>query len=238
MLHAVGVTSVAMSSAVNTLISISRKTAMPAIRRILVAIKDLRSISRPALRKAAQIATACHAQVELYHCMTTPLYMDRIYDHQKGLKTTEREMRQDALRRLERIAATLRLPGLKITAAAEWDYPAYDAIVRRALHIKADLIVASAHAGPHLLPGFLRLTDWELVRLSPVPLLLIKNPRPYHRPAVLVAVDPTHAFAKPLQLDKPQPARQPARGPRLCTPVVRCFILWRAGQHGLCHQAS
>jgi universal stress protein E len=174
---------------------------MPAISRILVAIKDPRSISRPAVRKAAQIATACHAQLELFHCLTTPLYMDPVYEGQKGLKTTERELRQDALRRLERIAATIRQPGLKITAAADWDYPAYDAIVRRALRIKADLIVASVHAGPHLLPGLLRLTDWELVRLSPVPLLLIKNPRPYHRPAVLVAVDPAHAFAKPLRLD-------------------------------------
>ena len=110
MLHAVGVTSVAMSSAVNTLISISRKTAMPAIRRILVAIKDLRSISRPALRKAAQIATACHAQVELYHCMTTPLYMDRIYDHQKGLKTTSAKcakMRCAGWRELRRPCACL-----------------------------------------------------------------------------------------------------------------------------------
>jgi len=85
--------------------------------------------------------------------------------------------------------------------AAEWDYPVYEAIVRRALRIEADLIVVSRHAGRHIAPWMLRMTDWELVRLSPIPLLLVKNSHAYRHPAVLAAVDPTHAYAKPLQLD-------------------------------------
>jgi universal stress protein E len=52
------------------------------------------------------------------------------------------------------------------------------------------------------MPWLLRLTDWELVRLSPVPVLLVKNPHPYRHPAVLAAVDPGHAHEKPLKLDK------------------------------------
>jgi universal stress protein E len=40
-----------------------------------------------------------------------------------------------------------------------------------------------------------------LLRTSPVPVLLIKNGRPYRRPLTLAAVDPTHAHAKPLDLD-------------------------------------
>jgi len=50
-------------------------------------------------------------------------------------------------------------------------------------------------------PGLRRLADWELVRLSPVPVLLVRLPRPYHHPTILTAVDPSHAFAKPAQLD-------------------------------------
>jgi universal stress protein E len=39
------------------------------------------------------------------------------------------------------------------------------------------------------------------MRLSPVPLLIVKQPRLYHRPQVLAALDPNHAYAKPAQLD-------------------------------------
>jgi len=177
---------------------------MAAVRRILVAAKDLRETVRPLMRKAAQIAGACNAHLEIYHCLSDPLSPDFGFDTSQRLLGQERELRAHALQRLERIAVSLRQlrPGLKVSVAAEWDTPVYDAIVRRALKIKADLIVAAGHHGAHMLPGLLRLTDWELVRSSPVPLLLIKNPKPYRRPAILVAVDPAHAFSKPLRLDQ------------------------------------
>ena len=177
---------------------------MPTVRRILVAVNDMRSAANPVVRKAAQIASACNARLEIYHCLSEPLMIDITFDAAQGLAGLQRDLRQHALHRLERIAASIRQrqPGVKVTVAAEWDAPAYDAIVRRAHKIKADLIVAAAHSGTHVLPSLMRLTDWELVRLSPVPLLLVKNPRPYRRPAILVAVDPSHTFSKPVQLDK------------------------------------
>jgi universal stress protein E len=96
----------------------------------------------------------------------------------------------------------LRAHSIKVSVSAEWDHPAHEAIIRRARAIKADLIVASLHSGRHRVPWLLRLTDWELVRLSAVPVLLVKNPHPYRHPAILAAIDPTHAHEKPLQLDK------------------------------------
>lgn len=175
---------------------------MPAIRRILVAVRALDAKSLPAVLKAAQIARACGAQVELYHGLDTPVYADLDGAGDITLPDLQRDLQQRAVHRLEEIADRLRQHSLKVSVCAEWDFPAYEAIVRRALRIKADLIVASAHAGRHRLPSLMRLTDWELVRLSPVPVLLVKNPHPYRHPAVLAAVDPTHAFAKPLHLDK------------------------------------
>jgi len=174
---------------------------MMTIRRILVAVKDLRPGPHPVVRKAAQVAAACKAQLELYHCISEPLPVDVGFDGSRGLQNLESDLRERALQRLERLAAAVRGKGLKVSVEAGWDSPAYDAIVRRALKIKADLIVATAHSGSHVLPALMRLTDWELVRLSPIPLLLVKNSRPYRHPVVLVAVDPTHAFAKPLKLD-------------------------------------
>ena len=51
-------------------------------------------------------------------------------------------------------------------------------------------------------PGLLRLPDWELLRLSPVPVLLVKKPEPYRHPTVLTALDPAHASGKPAELDE------------------------------------
>jgi universal stress protein E len=47
----------------------------------------------------------------------------------------------------------------------------------------------------------LKLTDWDLLRFSAVPVLLVKSKRAYRHPVVLAAVDPAHAFAKPAKLD-------------------------------------
>jgi universal stress protein E len=175
---------------------------MPAIRRILVAVKDLHAKLHPAALKAAQLARACGAELHLFHTVAAPLYEDLYTQGNQSLEGLQRDLRQQALQRLEVIADQLRQHSMKVSVAAEWDYPVYEAIVRRALRIKADLIVVSRHAGRHTAPWILRMTDWELVRLSPIPLLLVKNSHAYRHPVVLAAVDPTHAYAKPLQLDK------------------------------------
>src|SRR5271167_1451311 len=175
---------------------------MPAIRRILVTVKELNGKPLPAVLKAAQLARGYGAELELFHALTSPLYSDPILVRSQGLDSLEQDLLQKALRRLEAIADRLRMHGIKVKVSAEWDYPAHEAIIRRAQAIKADLIVAARHASKHRMPWLLQLTDWELVRLSPVPVLLVKNPRPYRHPAVLAAIDPSHAHEKPLQLDK------------------------------------
>lgn len=134
--------------------------------------------------------------------MAAPVYVDVAVTTVQRLSSLEYELRQNALRRLEAIADKLRRHSIKVTVSAAWDYPAHEAVIRRAQAIKADLVVASLHSGRHRLPWLLRLTDWELVRLSPIPLLLVKNPHPYRRAAVLAAIDPVHAHGKPLRLDK------------------------------------
>lgn len=174
---------------------------MPAINRILVAVRELDGNPLPAVLKAAQLVRAYGAQLELFHGLTTPLYTDPVMAGERELVSLEQDLRQKARRRLEAIADRLRVHSIKVSISAEWDYPAHEAIIRRAQAIKADLIVASIHSGRHRTPWLIRLTDWELVRMSPVPVLLVKNPHPYRHPVVLAAIDPAHAHEKPLKLD-------------------------------------
>ena len=174
---------------------------MPTIRRILVAVKDPTSKSLPAVMKAAQLARAWGAELELFHGIATTNYTDIFSLKNASLVDLERAMCAQQLSMLERIAARLRYHAIDVTISAEHDFPAYEAIVRQACLIKADLIVAECHAGRRVAPWFLHLTDWELLQHSPLPVLLVKSSRPYRRPVVLAAIDPAHAFSKPTRLD-------------------------------------
>ncbi|MEO8315269.1 MAG: universal stress protein [Pseudomonadota bacterium] len=170
--------------------------------RILVAVKNPRSrASSPAVKKAAQIARACGAELQLFHAVTAPVFVDMLVFQNKSLAAFDKDQRVDALRRLEVIAERLRSEGTRVSTAVTIDFPAYEAIIRQASSARSDLIVVEAHEG-HKVPWLLRLTDWELLRHSALPVLLVKNSRPYRHPVVLAAVDPTHAFAKSSRLDE------------------------------------
>ena len=174
---------------------------MRRVRRILVAVKDPWAKSLPAVRKAAQIAHATGAELELFHSIADAVYIDALGSATQNVAAFESASRDRYVERLEAIAAPLRRHGLEVRTAAEWDYPIYESVVRHAQTTKADLIVVERHATRHVAPWLLRFTDWELLRLSPVPVLLVKSPRAYRRPVILAAVDPSHAFAKPSGLD-------------------------------------
>lgn len=172
------------------------------IHRILVAIKDPAAKSHAPLAKAAVIAAALDAPLQLFHAINIPVYPDLGAVNGLPLPQIEQRQRQTYLQQLEDIAAPLRRRGLVVSTAVEWDFPVHEAIIRGAAHFGASLIVTGDHPTAHHVPWLLRYTDWELLRLSPTPVLLIKNPRPYRRPVILAALDPTHAFDKPAALDE------------------------------------
>ena len=51
---------------------------MHSIRRILVAVKDPTAKSQPAVMKAAQLARALGAELELFHSISTPFYVEHL----------------------------------------------------------------------------------------------------------------------------------------------------------------
>jgi universal stress protein E len=174
---------------------------MRPIRRILLAIKDPSAKSLPALDKAVQLARAFGASLELFHAIGTHVYtgFDLEGDDLAEVKNTHLVQ---TLAKLEAIAQPVREQLVPVRTAAEWDYPPHEAIVRHALRTQADLVIAECHAGPRRMPLLMHLTDWELLRFSPAPVLLVRTPKPYRKPVILAAVDPTHANAKPARLDE------------------------------------
>jgi len=175
---------------------------MSRIRRILVAIKDPWRRSLPEVRKAAQLAHALGARVQLFHALSNPLYIDAAEATGVSLVSLERTEHARVAKRLEMLARRLKKIGIRAESSVHWDFPPHEAVIRAARHFGTDLIVAECHATPHHLAWLLRFTDFELLRLAPVPVLLVKTRRTYDHPAVLAAVDPSHAYSKPLKLDR------------------------------------
>ena len=174
---------------------------MRAIRRILVAVSELRPARQAPLALAARIARGCGAELELFHSLSAPVYAETLLGGNRTLPAYAREAHEQATARLERLAESLRGPQLRVTVHTDWDYPPFEAIVRRALSTRAGLIVA-ARRGHHRFRALMGYTDWELLRASPVPVLLTRSRRADRRHKVLAAVDPRHTHAKPAALDR------------------------------------
>jgi universal stress protein E len=175
------------------------------VRRILVALRNDLRAPRGALRKAAALARANGARIELFHAINEPTALDALrrgwMKGEPGRKVIA-TVAERAEKHLARLASHGDLAGLKVTCHASWDFPPHEAIIRRATATDADLILASVQ--PKSVGGRLLLanTDWELIRHSPCPVLLIKSSRPWRKPAVIAAIDPFHAHEKPAALDR------------------------------------
>ncbi|MFO1427786.1 MAG: universal stress protein [Steroidobacteraceae bacterium] len=172
------------------------------IRRILLAVRDTEQVPAAALAKAAAIARGTGAALELFHVIGEPLLRPR---GRRAQQQAPAQVRNQVLaehrERLVALAASREFAGLDVQCAAEWDFPPYEGIVRRALETGADLVIAQLQKHPLLSRALLAHADWELVRTCPCPLLLVRSRTPYKRPLILAAVDPLHERDKPARLD-------------------------------------
>jgi len=172
-----------------------------AIKRILVAVKEVGDTWSPALAKATQIARATGAQIELFHCVDTALTLEQLARYEDGIDEFERNQRRSWEEGLERLACKVRSHGVHVSFSAPVDYPVHEGIVRQTRRFHADLIVTDAHPGTNFAAGLLQEVNWELVRLSPAPLLIVRQPMLYSHPVILAALDPSQTHSKPTALN-------------------------------------
>jgi universal stress protein E len=168
-------------------------------KSIVVAVRDPSARKQLAVQKAARIAARSGAKLTLFHAFSTPYPVPRALpmDSAGILAAIEKERRHQ----LQAIAKPLRATGLKVHCEVAWDFPPAEAVVRHVLATRPDLLVAESHRHSTVARWFLANTDWELIRECPCPVWFVKSPRFAKRPLFLVAVDPTHARAKPSRLD-------------------------------------
>lgn len=179
-----------------------RVTAGPvAVRRILVVVDPTAGASQAAVDKAARIAAACGAALELYIC-------DVEQDIPEGWAGSSRigeyrEMRrQQFLGELNGMAAQVGRGGLKVSVACEWHAPLEEGIGHHVIRTRPDLVVkgTSRHATASRVA--LTRTDWNLIRQVPASLLLVGSQPWQAKPRLAVAVDPGSNADHPLHMDE------------------------------------
>ncbi len=173
-------------------------------KRILVAVRGIEGFSSATLRKVAALARSSGGSVELCHAITEPELIETVWRDRSGrpAEVIFQTIESKTNSRVSRLAHTGPLAHIRVAVHSTWDNPTYEAIIRRALTIAADLVVVEApRYGPELRP-FLRHTDWQLILHCPCSVLLIRSPGRYDRSQVLVAVDPLHAADESAELER------------------------------------
>lgn len=170
-------------------------------RRILVII-DPTADEQPALARAARLAKAFGASLELFVCDYDQSLASLPHFEPKAVERARRSVLDRHLAMLEELRAPLVKEGLSVDIDARWGQPIHRGIVEKAVETKPMLLVKDTHEHPVLRRTLFSNTDWNLIRSCPVPLLLVKPREIGAAPKVLAAVDPLHERDKPADLDR------------------------------------
>jgi universal stress protein E len=170
-------------------------------RKILVCIEFPGERDQPVLKRAAGIAQHTGAKLTLFHSdlaqlTVVPGFPSAVVREDANAKLAR------SREALQKLAAPLRRRGLKVELKCAWDAPPHEAIVREVLRSKPDLVVAGSRRRAFGARLFLTNTDWQLIRECPVPLLFVKQNKPWRSVRVMAAIDPLHPRGGSSRLDR------------------------------------
>ena len=154
----------------------ARSGRMEKLTSILVVV-DPADESRNVVAKAMVLARHFRARLELFLCESERAYwLRRTYDPM-GVQEANQASVAAGLQYLDSIRRSV-AEDVPISMHVATSSPLYEAIVRRVLEVRPDLVIKSA-AGHHPMQRFtLDANDWQLARTCPVPLMLTRG-RPW-----------------------------------------------------------
>ena len=173
---------------------------MREIKKILSVI-DPTVEAQPAMHRAAWLAKASGAELELLVCYYNEyLSGDRLFDS-PSLEKARAEVIANQEKHLEELAEPVRQTGVVVTTSAVWDHPLHEGIVRHAVETAADIVFKDTHHHSAVARALLTNTDWNLIRTCPTPLWLVKPHDFDETPVFVAAIDPLNQHDKPAALD-------------------------------------
>jgi universal stress protein E len=171
------------------------------LQKIMVAIKPWDRGLPLAAAHAQQLARAADARIELVSTVFDAAVGAGCERGDEAARKTHQRTIAAARVELERLAGSMRAWGAAVTTRIVWGAPPYEAILAAAEEWGADLLVVGAHERATL-HARLTDTDWQLMRRTRCPLLLVKGASFDGYRTILAAVDPLHAHDEPLGLDR------------------------------------
>jgi nucleotide-binding universal stress UspA family protein len=157
--------------------------------KTILAATDFSRSATVAVRRAAQIAHATGARLELMHVLPAEPSPTSWTALRSTFGFDATRARDDAMNRLQRAAGRA---GADLAAPVELHLAeggAHAAIASRAVAIDADLVVVGAHGENFVLDVFVGTTAQRVLRASPVPVLVVRYAPIYRYEQVLIATD-------------------------------------------------
>jgi universal stress protein E len=169
------------------------------IQRVL-AVTDLRAVEQPAVEKAARLAAAYGASLELYACDDCES-VPASWAGGSTLAQYRSVVRERRIAVLQEIAAPLRARGLDVSVTYEGLVPTAEALVIHAIRTGVNLVVKATGRSR---AGRSTANEADSVLLSqlPMPLLLVRAESWDAQPRVAAGVDPCHRAERPVELDE------------------------------------
>jgi universal stress protein E len=174
----------------------------PKMERVLVAIKPWERGLPLESQHAAQLAQALGAELMLLSAVFDARIASRAERGNAAALAARARMIETERVELERLAQSLRDWGATVATRVVFQAPAYQAVLDVAREWRADLLVVGVHERGLRLGTRLTDTDWQLMQLTPCPLLLVKDPAFDGYPTIIAAVDPAHPQAAESGVDR------------------------------------
>jgi len=172
------------------------------VERVLVAIKPWERGLPLQSQHAAQLAQALGAELMLASAVFDAKIASRADRGHPAALAARRRLIEAERVELERLAQSLRDWGATVATRVVFQAPAYQGVLDVAREWRADLLVVGVHERGLRLGTRLTDTDWQLMHLTPCPLLLVKDPAFDGYPTILAAVDPAHPQAATSGVDR------------------------------------
>jgi nucleotide-binding universal stress UspA family protein len=150
---------------------------MAAVRRI-VYFTDYSPASRPALRKAIELAKALHRELALVHVLSPviiPVISADMYLPPATYDELQRTSRATAERHIQRLAAQARRAGIRVSHRLVEGTPVADEIVRTARALRADLLVVGTHGRTGVTRAVLGSVAARVVATATCPVLTVRG---------------------------------------------------------------
>ena len=149
-----------------------------ATTRRIVHSTDYSPASRPAFRKAVELAKALHRELVLVHVLSPiimPVFSGEMYVPPSTYDDLERTSRAAAQRHLERLTTVAKRAGIRVSSRLVEGAPVAEQIVRTARGLRAEILVLGTHGRTGVARAVLGSVASRVVATASCPVLTVRG---------------------------------------------------------------